>query len=116
MTRRALLIGSQIEGLGGVEADLGRMRSLLGDRRFVIDERVGDRATRAGILDGYDRLIAESGRDDVAVIYYSGHGSLKGMVAQPDGARLAYGAHVPDTIPFIVPTDYRQSTDDDFRG
>lgn len=74
MTRRALVVGSQIEGLRGVHNDVTAMVDVLTVRGFAIDQRTGDAASRAGILDGYDRLIEASSDGDAAVVYYSGHG------------------------------------------
>lgn len=73
-SRRALVIGVQISGLGGTERDARRMRAMLEVRGFEVDFRLGRDATRAGILEGYDRLIARSEPGDAVVIYYSGTG------------------------------------------
>ena len=72
--RHALVIGVQISGLGGTEHDARRVRAMLESRGFEVDSRLGADATRAGILDGYDRLIARSEPGDTVVIYYSGTG------------------------------------------
>lgn len=116
MARRALLIGAQTDGLTGVENDVVAMTEALGRRGFIVDPRVGADATRAGIIEGYERLVADSGPDDTAFVYYSGHGGyLRPPGAEPD-------TPVPDRpvpgmpMQFIVPTDYDQSTEDDFRG
>lgn len=105
MTKRALVLGSQIKGLAGVEADTRRMTKMLEGRGFVVDRRTGERATRAGILEGYDRLIRDSHPDDAAVIYYSGHGAYVSLKNQ----RLR-------SWQSIVPTDIYSSTDNDWRG
>jgi len=104
MARRALVLGSQIEGLHGVDNDARRMTAMLDARGFTVDLRIGDRATRAGMLAGYDALIAASSTDDAAVVYYCGHG---------------YYASVPQeggTWQCIVPTDLRHGTATDWRG
>jgi hypothetical protein len=104
MARQALVLGSQIEGLRGVHNDAQRMAAMLDARGFVVDLRVEADATRAGILAGYDRLIALSGPDDAAVVYYCGHG---------------YHAVVPDegrSWQCIVPTDLRDGSNTDWRG
>lgn len=104
MTRRALVLGSQIEGLRGVHNDVQRMAAMLDARGFVVDLRVGPDATRAGMLSGYDQLIAASGSGDAAVVYYCGHG---------------YHAVVPDegrSWQCIVPTDLRDGSTADWRG
>ncbi len=114
MTRRALLIGSETYGLQGCNADVALMRDMLGSRGFdEIVVRTGSDATRSGIIDGLDDLVA-SIRDpaDAVVLYYSGHG---GRVARPDFAeRQATGASVH--FQFIVPFDMDESAPEDFRG
>ena len=57
MARHALVLGSQIEGLRGVDNDTRRMAAMLDARGFAVDLRVGADATRAGMLAGYDQLI-----------------------------------------------------------
>ena len=112
MTRRALILASQTYGLQGCDADAELMRATLSARGFECDVRTGADATRAGILDGADRLAAASGPDDAAVVYYSGHG---GRVARPDAAdRRATGRS--GYFQFIVPSDIDESGPDDFRG
>lgn len=104
MTRRALVLGSQIDGLRGVDNDTRRMAAMLDARGFAVDLRVGADATRAGMLAGYDQLIAASDPDDAAVVYYCGHG---------------YHASVPQegrSWQCITPTDLREGTVTDWRG
>src|SRR5262245_47116853 len=104
MAQHALVLGSQIEGLRGVDNDTRRMAAMLDARGFAVDLRVGGAATRAGMLAGYDHLIAALSSDDAAVIYYCGHG---------------YHATVPEEArswQCIAPTDLRASTDTDWRG
>jgi len=114
LNRRALVIGSQIAGLQGVEHDVARMKEALAGRGFAVDLRIGGDATRAGILDGYAALIRDAAPGDAAVVYYSGHG---GYVVNPD-PRAGSPEHpeVPQAMQLIVPTDAPQSTDEDFRG
>lgn len=107
MSRYALVIGSQIEGLTGVEHDTFRMRDTLRARGFAVDLRFGDTATRDGILDGYDALIARSAAGDAAVIYYSGHGLYSTNSDPGDPLRI---------VQSIAPTDLRCGGDTDFRG
>jgi hypothetical protein len=104
MTRRALVLGSQIEGLHGVDNDTRRMAAMLDTRGFEIDLRVGAEATRAGILAGYDQLIVASGPDDAAVVYYCGHG-YHAVVAEEGRPWQC-----------IVPTDLREGSVTDWRG
>jgi hypothetical protein len=104
MARRALVLGSQIEGLRGVDNDCCRMAALLDARGFAVDLRTGDAATRDGMLAGYDQLISASSAEDAAVVYYCGHG---------------YHARVPDegrSWQCIAPTDLRAGTVADWRG
>jgi hypothetical protein len=103
MARRALVIGSQIERLRAAERDAARVASMLGGRGFAVDVRVGARASRDGILDGYDRLIAASAPGDVAVLYYSGHGFHTEL---PGGRALQC----------LAPTDLRAGGAEDWRG
>src|SRR6185369_16278018 len=76
MAKRALLIGSQTFGLGGVDGDVTLMAETLSDRGFAVETRIGDAASRAGVIAAYERLIADtpSGSTDPVVVYYSGHG------------------------------------------
>lgn len=108
MARKALLIGSQTGGLTGVGNDVAAMSKALDPWGFTSVSCEAENASRAGILDAYERLIAETRPDDAVVVYYSGHG---GYSRAPDGET---GDH--RTIQFIVPTDYDASTEDDFRG
>jgi hypothetical protein len=104
MARRALVLGSQIDGLRGVDNDTRRMAAMLDALGFAVDVRVGDAATRAGMLAGYDQLIAATGPDDAALVYYCGHG---------------YHAIVPEETrswQCIAPTDLRAGTTSDWRG
>ena len=104
MAQRALVLGSQIEGLRGVDNDARRMAAMLDARGFTVDLRIGADATRAGMLAGYDRLIASSGPDDAAVIYYCGHGC---HAAVPEEGR---------SWQCIAPTDLRDGSHADWRG
>jgi len=104
MAQRALVLGSQIDGLRGVDNDTRQMAEMLDARGFAVDLRIGADATRAGMLAGYDQLIAASGTGDAAVVYYCGHG---------------YYAAVPEegrSWQCIVPTDLRHGTVTDWRG
>ena len=104
MARRALILGSQIDGLRGVHNDTRRMAAMLDARGFAVDLRIEADATRAGMLAGYDQLIAASAPDDAAVVYYCGHG---------------YYATVPEEArswQCIAPTDLRGGTPTDWRG
>lgn len=101
--KRALVVGSQIEGLKGVHNDTAAMQRFLEARGFDVELRIDDRANRAGILAGYDRLIEASAPGDAAVFYFSGHGW--------------YGASsARQPWQYIVPTDIRDGTATDWRG
>jgi hypothetical protein len=104
MARRALVLGSQIEGLRGVDNDARRTAEMLDARGFAIDLRIGADATRAGMLAGYERLIAASGSDDAAVVYYCGHGFYAAVPAE----RRSWQC--------IAPTDLREGTVTEWRG
>jgi hypothetical protein len=110
MARKALLIGSQTEGLTGVGNDVAAMSRVLDLWGFASSPCEAENASRAGILDAYERLIADANQDDAVVVYYSGHG---GYSEGPDDRTLAPARR---TIQFIVPTDYHASTENDFRG
>lgn len=114
MTRHALVVSSQIEGLLGADRDAERTADALTGRGFAVDLRQGARATRAGILDGLDAVAARSEPGDPVVIFYAGHGSRLINPEPRDGESGA--ADVPRVGLFIAPTDYRQSAEDDFRG
>jgi hypothetical protein len=104
--KRALVVGSEIQGLSGVEPDTLRVAEMLAKQGFnVIDRRTKERATRAGILEGYDALIKDSKEGDAAVVYYSGHGFYARLAEQ--GLR---------SWQCIAPTDFEDSSDADWRG
>lgn len=109
MARKALLIGSAVH-LDGVGNDLTAMRTALERWDFTTTRCEDENASRAGILDEYERFIGNARRDDALVVYYSGHG---GYAHDPD---LGYGTPGPGTLQFIVPTDFEETTEDDFRG
>ncbi|WP_327635306.1 caspase family protein [Kribbella sp. NBC_00482] len=101
MTRKALLIGAQPPDLTGVLNDVEAMAGALEPRGFLIERLVTPYATRAAVLDAYEKLIVDARQDDAVVVYYSGHG---GRLQRP-GSR---------DLQFIVPDDCTDS--DDFRG
>lgn len=112
MTRRALLVGSQVHGLSATESDLALMRSALGAHGFECVTLSGAGATRAGIIDGYRALIAAARPEDTVAFYFSGHG---GLAINPRYRAETHGL-TPRHYRFIVPTDIDESTADDFRG
>lgn len=103
LSRRALLIGAPLDGLQGVENDVEAMAQVLGGKGFEIARCVGEEATRAGVLEAYEQLIARTGPGDAVVVYYSGHGGI------------AY-SNGDEVIQFIAPVDYPASSPGDFRG
>lgn len=112
MANRALLIGSQTEGLLGTNNDVEAMGALLETRGFCITRRLDDEATRQGILEAYKNLITQTKPDDCVLIYYSGHGAR----AKNPEYNENHPAKSPAYYQFIVPTDIYDSTDTDFRG
>ena len=94
--RRALLIGSQTGGLTGVEADVAVMDEVLKPLGFTTVHVTGHDATADGIVAAYRSLIEDTGADDAALVYYSGHG---GRVRNPSPGG-------PTWLQFIVPTDF----------
>lgn len=82
MTKRALVIGINhypgIPGrdLRGAVNDANVLERLLRDRfDFVVRALRDGQATRAGILEAWRQLIAETRADDQVVVTYAGHGS-----------------------------------------
>jgi hypothetical protein len=107
----ALVIGAadraSADGPSAAELDAVRMTELLGPRGFDVKRLAGRDATRDRILEEYERLIARAeGR--AAVVYFAGHG---GTAIDDEG-----GAPGPRLIQYIVPSDYDESTEDDFRA
>ncbi len=114
--RRALLIGSQINGLTGVHEDLLRVHQALGlfgfERRTI---KEGD-ANRAGILAAIRQFIAATVPGDAVLLYYTGHGGLAVNKHKSSGFLdgSAPPAQVePNYFQYIVPTDHKP---EDFKG
>jgi hypothetical protein len=108
MRRKALLIGAQTGGLGGVLNDVEAMADAMQLRGFEVQRVTTPDAGRSAILGAYEKLIADASGDDTFVVYYSGHG---GRLLPPVGD-AADGSE----LQFIVPDDYTDSDEDDFRG
>lgn len=105
-TRRALLLGATAPDLRGVEHDIELMTEALEHHRFLPRDIVAIvPANYSDIVDALHELVENCQPDDVIVIYYSGHGARSG-----DGTQNA------EQFPFIVASDFEQSTEDDFRG
>jgi hypothetical protein len=82
--KRALLIGINEyphfqDNLDGCVNDVALMGSLLQENFGFSSDHIttltNQDATRDGILGAFDALIDSTGRDDIVVIHYSGHGS-----------------------------------------
>lgn len=102
MRGHALIIGSQTHGLTGVLGDAQRVAEAIEGLGFEVTRCVGADATREGILQRYRRLIETCTPDVAAFVYYAGHGAWS-----PERGR---------GFQFIVPVDFDQSTEEDFRG
>lgn len=111
MSRRALLIGTQSQGLSGVDTDVDTMDDLLHRRGFAVARCQDSQASRAGIVEAYERLIADTRPGDAVVVYYSGPG---GLAHPPPGS--ARDGRPPAPLPMILPADYDESTECSFRG
>jgi hypothetical protein len=118
MTRNALLMGAPLAGrpraLRGVENDIEAVAGLLALYGFECERCTGSAATRAHILDRMEHLIARSRAGDAVVVYFSGHG---GMVVNtghiPDLKTPEYN---PKYHQFLVPEDFHDAGDGNFRG
>lgn len=110
MAGKALLVGAAVGSLEGVEYDVDAIQDLLKARGMSIDRVSKQDATRANILEAYERLIATVEPGEAAVFYYSGHGgSTEAPTSQVPGPSLM-------DLQFIVPVDFPQSKPGDFRG
>jgi hypothetical protein len=109
VSRKALLIGAQTGGLSGVDFDVASMAEALARREFDVERYEGSAATRDGILGALEKLIAAADSQDAIFLYYSGHGGYLPRAAAATGPGAI-------DLQFIVPADYHESTEDDFRG
>lgn len=115
VTRRALLIGSQVHGLRGVDNDLDEMIRVLpmwGFQRSAVAVCRGALATRDGILSSIAKFIAATAPGDAVLLYYAGHG-CRAENMDLAGTTWRGGRRLPD---FIVPVDFDDSAEGDFRG
>ncbi|KAL4744708.1 caspase domain-containing protein [Aspergillus terricola var. indicus] len=108
-------------GLSGPLNDVETIAAALGQRGFSITRCCGADATRAGIIGSWRSVINRSKHGDAIVIYYSGHGGLveqqEDRESDEDVASDQDGASDENRrMQFILPVDYHESTDDDFRG
>lgn len=107
MKRRALLLGSQTNGLRGVHSDVAAVDAFLAAREFERRVLLDADATRDGILAALRALVDDSADGDVIVLYYSGHG---GRIANPQHAS---DSDEPRHYTCIIPFDHKP---DDFRA
>jgi hypothetical protein len=114
MAKRALLIGSQTEGLTGVNNDVALMEKTLAGRGFETRVRINEGATRQGIISAYEKLISDTapGSTDPVVVYYSGHGGY----AEPTDWAKRQQRGERFHIRYLVPYDMAATTETDFRG
>ena len=104
--RIALLIGANSTELGGVRNDVDAMAAALSVHGFSQTQLVGTAATRAGILDAYESLIADAGADDAVFVYFTGRGSQLTVPWPPQTADE--GGIVVNSI---IPVDYPARSD-----
>lgn len=117
-SKRALLIGSPLK-LAATAVDMDSMEEVLRIHGFAT-RRVGGTdcpATRSGILDAIDALIKETLAGDAVVVYYTGHGMI---TERNDGQKTKHAEMSAKfdrwRLQSIVPVDFDESTDGDFRG
>lgn len=111
---RALLIASPYGGLRGPENDVKLMAEVLKKYGFDVTECCGHNATRDQILSAWQQLISDSSTEDAVVIYYSGHGGL--VESSQNASDQQGGSEMPLRPQFLVPMDFDQTTEEDFRG
>jgi hypothetical protein len=106
--KHALLIGGSERSLNGVRTDLSVMADLLLGRGFHVSSCYGSEATRAGIINSWDRIITRIPEcsEDAVVVYYPGHGGA----SEPEDGQKA------QRIQYILPFDIEDTTTTDFRG
>lgn len=105
ITGHALVVGCPGDNLEGVDHDVAAIEDMLRGRGFAVDVRTRQAATRDGILQAYDELIAKVRPDQPAVFYYTGHGWYS--IADTESGAAWQG---------ICPADVAATTRDDFRG
>lgn len=116
LAKRALLIASPFGELRGPMNDLELMADVLERQGFEITQCCGAEATCNEIRTKWYNLIEKLQTDDIAVIYYAGHG---GIAQSPRTAQSQSIRTVGSKLwryQFIVPMDFQQSSEGDFRG
>ncbi|KAL6231301.1 hypothetical protein BDW75DRAFT_47989 [Aspergillus navahoensis] len=112
LVKRALIIACPFGGLLGPLADAEAMKNALSKQGFEITECCGSSATRRGILEAWQCLIDATSAGDTVVIYYTGHGAL----VRPKDEEGDTVSQESPTFQVLVPMDYGETTDADFRG
>lgn len=97
LVKRALLIGSEVDGLKGVARDVAAMDEVLRGLGFVTVPATGPDASADGVVAHLRDLVDDTTDADAAVIYFSGHG---GRVRNP-----VPRSDVPRWLQYLVPTD-----------
>jgi hypothetical protein len=110
MAKRALVIRSDYNPLAGFANSAAVITEVLRARGFEIISCAGRDATRAGILCAYEALVDRARPEDAVALYYVGHG---GVVTNPS---YTPGGGLPPHFQHICPTDFADTTEDDFRG
>ena len=113
-TLRALLIASPFGELRGPANDVKSMARVLTKYGFELTECYGPEASRANILQRWRDIIDNSSDGDTVVIYYSGHGGIVDSSGDTHNQQGDPGK--PLRSQFLVPMDFDQTTDGDFRG
>lgn len=108
--KKALVIASTYKGLQGTLNDASRIHKVLEKYEFEVKTCLGPHATRAGIYEAWQQLIATTGSNDTIVIYYSGHGGMVESALEKDRTGKDW------RYQFLVPLDFENSSEDDFRG
>ncbi len=102
--RRALCVGINDYAdlpLTGCVADAESWSRSLAGAGFAVTRLLNERATRDGIVDGLERMIAGSRAGDVLVFQYSGHGTQV-----PDDSGDEIDGDTPATDEALCPFDY----------
>jgi hypothetical protein len=118
-SKRALLIGinayAHVPSLDGCTNDVALMRGVLADVFGFPQEQMttllNEQATREGILAAFDTLIANTGKDDLVVIHYAGHGSQ--MTDREGDEPSGFDSTLVPVDSGRTPNDNRDITDDE---
>ncbi|MEJ7596579.1 MAG: caspase family protein [Kofleriaceae bacterium] len=108
--RRALVICSGFDLKPEMLNSAACAAQMLRTYEFDVTPCIGAEATRQGICDAYGALIEASAPADAAVVYYVGHGGLA------VNSRYTPDDDLARVFQHINPTDFGETTDDEFRG